>query len=176
MRKALYSILVTVILSVLIFTTAFAGDVVAPKIVAGKGKVGSDGYVGIVRVTGNPDGSLTLDFRLKRPEGFCITDAAVHTGLSLDDFPQNKGGAIPGQFDYKYDFGGCVFQVTKTIEDPAGEWGDFLYIAIHVNVYGPDGQQNTGWVVNCGKLEGGQFPGKNWSAFFRFPANAWFDE
>jgi hypothetical protein len=148
--------------------TAFAGYTISPTILAGQNI-----NVGSVKITGNADGSLTFDFMLKGGQGYCITDAAIHVGLLLDDFPQNPGGAIPGQFDYKYDFGGCVSAATVTISDPPGDKGD-IYIAVHVNVYGPDGQQETGWVVRCGDLEGAQFPGRNWSAWISFPADAWY--
>ncbi len=166
MKRVLFSLFILFLLTTLITTTAFAGSV-SPTILAGKTI-----NVGTANVTGNPDGSFTI--RLFIRQGYCLTDAAIHSGLSLADFPQNRGGAIPGQFDYKNDFGGCVSHPpTITIDDPAGGFGDKVYIAIHVNVYGPDGQQNTGWVVRCGNLEGGQFHGKNWSAYFIFPANAW---
>lgn len=171
MKKILYATLMALLITVMITSPVFASYTVSPKILAGQGIGGT--YVGVVKITGNADGSITFQFMLKGGAGFCITDAAIHTGLSLADFPQNPGGAIPGQFDYQYDFGGCISNVIITIPDPAG-YKDNTYIAIHVNVFGPDGFQETGWVVNCGNLEGGQFPGNNWSAWLRLPVNAWY--
>ncbi|NLF12547.1 MAG: hypothetical protein GX597_12240 [Anaerolineaceae bacterium] len=164
-KGTLVSIFVALLL-VLLPLTAFASYTLSPRILAGQNQ-----FAGVIKVTGNADGSLTLVYMLRA--GWCMTDSAVHTGLSLDDFPQNSGGAIPGQFDYQYDFGGCVNSATVTIADPAG-YKEHTYVAVHVNVYGPDGAQETGWTVNCGDLEAGQFPGSNWSAFFQVPVNAWY--
>lgn len=167
MKKLFHSLLVAGVLAVLIVTPVLAGYTISPKILAGQTI-----FAGVVKITGNPDGSLTLNYMLRGGAGFCMTDSAVHVGLSLDDFPQNSGGAIPGQFDYQYDFNGCVSTFTATIADPPGYKGD-VYIAIHVNVTLPDGTQETGWTVRCGDLEGGQFPGSNWSAWIWFPTAAW---
>lgn len=166
-KGTVVSLLVTLLL-VLLPLTAFAGFTISPTILAGQTT-----NVGVVKITGNADGSLTLVYMLKGAQGWCMTDSAVHLGLALDDFPQNPGGAIPGQFDYQYDFGGCVKTATVTIPDPPGDKGN-VYIAIHLSVYGPGGVQETGWVVRCGNLEGGQFPGSNWSAWLLFPSNAWY--
>jgi hypothetical protein len=103
-----------------------------------------------------------------------MTESAVHVGLSLADFPQNNGGAIPGQFDYKTDHTGCIRGFTYQIPVDSAWYGNEIYIATHAVVTGPDGQQETAWAVNCGNLEGGQFPGSNWSAYIIFPANAWY--
>ncbi len=168
MKKGTWISIAVTLLLILLPMTTFASYTISPQIMAGQNQ-----SAGVVKITGNPDGSLTLVYMLKGGAGWCMTDSAVHTGLTLDDFPQNSGGAIPGQFDYQYDFGGCVKGATVTIADPAGYKGD-LTIAIHVNVIGPDGQQETGWVVRCGNLEGGQFPGSNWSAWLLFPAAAWY--
>lgn len=166
MKKGmLVSVLVALLLALLPLTT-FASFTISPAILAGQTT-----NVGVIKITGNADGSLTLTYMLKA--GWCMTNSAVHLGLSLDDFPQNAGGAIPGQFDYQYDWGGCVKAATVTIQDPPGDKGN-VYIAVHLNLYGPNGQQETGWVVRCGNLEGGQFPGSNWSAWLLFPANAWY--
>lgn len=173
MKKLKYALIIAVLVAVFATTTVFAGTVISPKILAGQGVGGV--FVGVAKITGNADGSLTIDFQLKGGQGYCITDAAIHVGLSLDDFPTNNGGAIPGQFDYKYDFGGCVSKATVTIADPPGDKGD-IYLAIHVNVYNrydPE-YQDTGWIVRCGNLEGAQFPGNNWSAWIFFPDAAWF--
>ncbi len=167
MKKVVYSLLVALLLIGLVETTAMASYGIEPKIIAGQNE-----WVGGVHTTGNWDGSITLNFKMK--DGHCITDAAVHTGLSLSDFPQNRGGAIPGQFDYKYDFHGCVTSVSRTIADPAGKWGDPVYIAVHVNVIHPDGREDTGWTVYCGQLSTQQFAGKNWSGWYLLPADAWF--
>lgn len=171
MKKILYATLMSLLITVMITTPVFAGYTISPKILAGQGIDGV--FVGVVKITGNADGSLTFGFMLKGGQGYCIKDAAIHVGLTLADFPQNNGGAIPGQFDYKYDFGGCITNAVVTIVDPVGYKGD-IYIAIHVNVIMPDGTQETGWVVRCGDLEGGQFPGKNWSAWIWFPTAAWY--
>lgn len=168
MKKLLHSLFVAGLLTVLVVTPVLASYTISPRLLAGQTL-----FAGVVKVTGNADGSITFAFMLRSGAGWCMTDAAIHIGESLDDFPQNSGGAIPGQFDYQYDFGGCVTGATITIADPPGFKGD-LYLAIHANVFGPDGVQQTAWVVNCGDLEAGQFPGSNWSAYFRLPANAWY--
>jgi hypothetical protein len=116
---------------------------------------------------------ITLEFMLRAGEGFCITESSAHVGLSLDEFPQNPGGAIPGQFDFKTDHDGCVTSFTYQIPVQTAWYGNPVLIATHAVVVTPDGDEETGWAVNCGNLEGGQFPGKNWSAYFVFPANAW---
>lgn len=170
MKKILYAITMTLILSAMVTTTVFAGYTISPKILAGQGDALD--FEGVIKITGNADGSLTFYPMLKT--GWCVTDMAIHIGLSLDDFPQNDGGAIPGKFDYQYDFGECITRVPAfSIADPPGDKGD-IYIAIHMNVYGPDGVQETAWVVRCGDLEGAQFPGANWSAWMFFPAAAWY--
>jgi hypothetical protein len=165
MKKRLYSLIIAGLLMVLIVTPVLAGYTISPRILAGQNE-----FAGVLKVTGNSDGSITIEYMLRAGAGWSMTESAVHLGLSLDDFPQNKGGAIPGQFDYQYDFEGCVTSATKKIETPY--YGKSVYIAVHVVVIGPDGEE-TGWVVNCGDLEGGQFPGSNWSAWFKLPANAW---
>jgi hypothetical protein len=167
MKMRLYSFIIAGLLLVLIVTPVLAGYTISPTILAGQTT-----NVGVVKVTGNADGSLTLVYMLKGGQGWCMTETQVHVGLSLDDFPQNNGGAIPGQFDYKEQFDPCTSNFTLVIYDPPGDKGD-VYIAIHLVVIGPGGQEETGWVVRCGNLEGGQFPGNNWSAWILFPAAAW---
>jgi hypothetical protein len=102
-----------------------------------------------------------------------MTESAVHVATSIVDFPQNNGGAIPGQFDYKTDHDGCVTSFTYEIPVDSTWYGMQIYIATHAVVIGPDGVEETAWAVNCGNLEAGQFPGNNWSAYTEFPANAW---
>lgn len=171
MKKILYATLMALLITAIITTPVFAGYTISPKILAGQSN-----FVGVAKITGNADGSLTIEFMVSGGEGYCITDAAVHVGLTLADFPTNKGGAIPGQFDYQYDFGGCTAHPpTITIADPVGYKGD-IYLAIHVNVYNiymPD-YQDTGWIVRCGNLEGANFPGNNWSAWIFMPAEVWY--
>jgi len=172
MRKVVYISIAAVLLMALLPASALAQvseNTISPKILAGQ-----TDFAGVVKITGNADGTLTFAFMLRGGAGYCMTDAAIHLGLSLDDFPQNSGGAIPGQFDYKYDFDGkCVTGLTTTIPAPGGKVD--TYIAVHVNVILPDGTQETGWVVRCGDLEGAQFPGSNWSAWILYPARAWAD-
>lgn len=173
MKKPIYALFIVLALTALIVTPVLAGYAISPKIIVGQ-NIEDGMYAGVVKITGNADGSLTFVFMVKGAQGFCLTDAAIHTGLSLDDFPQNNGGAIPGQFDHQLDFNGCIAKYTYTIQDPAGEHGDNVYIAIHVNAILPDGTQETGWVVRCGDLWGAQFPGNNWSAWIMFPEVAWY--
>lgn len=175
MKKILYATVMALIITAMVATTVFASYIISPRILFGQTLFG-----GVVKVTGNSDGSITLDYMIAGGQGWCMTETAIHVGLSLDDFPMNSGGVIPGQFDFKYDFGGCITGFTTTIfPDPIEpQWAylDSVYIAIHVvgdnATLGKYGE--TGWVVNCGNLEGGQFPGRNWSAYFRLPSNAWY--
>jgi hypothetical protein len=105
--------------------------------------------------------------------GFCVYDMAVHVDQDLANFPQNGGGAIPGQFEYKYD-NGCVTSYTFTISlaDEGLEIGDTVFIAAHGVVRFPDGTEETGWGARCGCLWGAQFPGSNWSAYIEYPVHA----
>lgn len=165
MKKRLYSIFIAVILTSMVMSTALAGTTLSFKIIAGQTQL-----AGIVDITPEDNGDLTLNFKLLK--NWCMTDAAIHTGLTLEDIPQNNGGAIPGQFDTKLNFGGCVNTFGPVTIDPAGFKED-VYIAIHLNVFDRYGVQETAWVVKCGDIEGGQFPGSNWSAWLLFPAKAW---
>jgi hypothetical protein len=147
--------------------TAFAGYDIQPRLLAGQTE-----FAGVVNIHGEAD-FLEVTFMLRSGQGWCMTESHVHVDLDLDDFPQNNGGAIPGQFDYKTDHAGCVTSFTYQI--PAAPWyGQQIYIAMHAVVTGPDGQEETAWAVNCGNLWGQQFPGNNWSAYSVFPANAWY--
>jgi hypothetical protein len=168
MKKLLHSLFIVTMLAVLVITPVLAGYTISPSILAGQNT-----HVGVVKITGNADGTMTLDFMLKGGQGYCITKWDMHAGLTLNDFPTNNGGAIPGQFDYHSDFEGCVTKDTFTF-DPPGDKGD-VYLAIHVVVYGglEDFDEETGWVVRCGNLQGAQFPGNNWSAWILFPTAAW---
>jgi hypothetical protein len=172
MKMRLYSFIIAGLLLVLIVTPVLAVDTidpgytVSPRILAGQTE-----FAGVLKVTGNADGSITLDYMLRGGAGWCMTETQIHMGTSLSDFPQNNGGAISGQFDYKYEFDTCITDWSITI--PTDFHGQLVYIAVHVDVIGPDGEE-TGWVVNCGNLEGGQFPGNNWSAYFQLPRNAWY--
>jgi hypothetical protein len=167
MKKFIYSLFITGLLAVLVVTPVLAGYTISPRLLAGQTQ-----FAGVIKVTGDAN-FLTFEFQIRAGAGWCMEDFAIHIGDSLDDFPQNAGGAIPGQFDYQVDPAGCVTGFTYQI--PTNGWyGQWIYIAVHANVYGPDGVQETAWTVNCGNLEGGQFPGTNWSAYFRFPANAWY--
>ncbi len=172
MKKILYSSLIALLVLMMMTISASAGATFGAKIIAGQ-----QYYIGTFWVSGNADGSLTLQLDMTTNDvgGWCITDAAIDVATSLSDIPQNKGGAIPGKFDYKFNFGGCI-NGYRTIHIDKGDWnhGDLLYIAIHVNAYGPDGQQETGWAVNCGQLQSLQFPGKNWSGYAWLPAEFWY--
>lgn len=167
MKKLGYSVIVVLLMTVMITSTALAGHTISPTILAGKNE-----NAGVVKITGNSDGTMTLEWMLTGGKGYCMTEWAVHAGASLDDFPTNKGGAIPGKFDYKSHFSGCIAKDSLTIDPPGGK-GDPVYIAIHIVVITPDGDEETGWVVRCGDLEGGQFPGKNWSAWLLFQGSDW---
>ena len=165
MKNFIRASIIAGLVAVLITVPVMAGFTISPQILAGQSE-----FAGVVKITGNTDGSMTFLFMLKGGEGYCMTEAQLHAGLSLDDFPTNRGGAIPGQFDYKYTFESCISSFQVTI-DPPGEKGD-LYLAIHMVVMTPDGEE-TGWVVRCGDLIGAQFPGKNWSAWIYFPEQTW---
>jgi hypothetical protein len=163
MKKLLYSIVLVLALTALIAVPVFAATTISPTIL-----VGQHENAGSVKITRNGDGTMTLEWMLKGGQGYCMTEWQVHAGASLADFPTNKGGAIPGQFDYKSSFTGCVARDTLTI-DPPGDVTDDVFLAVHIVVITPDGDEETGWVVRCGDLEGAQFPGRNWSAWVYFP-------
>ncbi len=165
-RKTIVATLVAVLL--LLPITAFASYSISPRIVTWN-RVD----VGVVKVTGNADGSLTLDYMLKGAQGWCMTQSSVHVGLTPYDFPLSEIGAMPKEFDYQYSFGSCVASATRTIVDPPGDKGS-LYIAIYVEVVNPDGGRQTAWVWGCPCLPGGKFPGRNGSAYFVFPSQAWY--
>jgi hypothetical protein len=165
MKKSAVSLTIVALLVALTTTTALAYPI-QPRLLAGQ-----SGFAGVVRITGDAN-FLTVTFMLRSGQGWCLEESAVHVGLSLDDFPQNKGGAIPGKFDYKADHD-CARGYTYVIPVDPAWYGNQLYIAAHAVVIAPDGTRETGWAVNCGNLEGGQFPGRNWSAYIIFPANAW---
>lgn len=167
MKKLISSLMIVVLLAA-IPTTAFAGFTISPRLLAGQA-----GFAGVVKITGDAN-FLTVEYMLRSGAGWCLTESAVHVGDSLDDFPQNKGGVIPGQFDYKTDHDGCVKGFTYQIPVDPAWYGKEIFIATHGVVTTPDGGEETAWAVNCGNLAGGQFPGSNWSAYIIFPANAWY--
>lgn len=175
MKKIFYAMVMALVITAMVTTTVFASYVISPRILFGQTMFG-----GVVKVTGNSDGSITFEYMIAGGQGWCMTETAIHVGLSLDDFPTNPGGVIPGQFDFKPDITGCITSFTITIfPDPVEpQWAylDSVYIAIHVVGDNPTSGMygETGWVVNCGNLEGGQFPTNNWSAYFRLPTNAWY--
>jgi len=164
-KKTIVAILVAVLL--LLPITAFASYTISPTVVTW-GKVDA----GVVKVTGNADGSLTLNYMLKGWDGWCMTHSSAHVGLTPQDFPLSAIGALPKEFDYQYDFGSCVSSATRTIVDPVGD-KQSLYMAIYVVVVSPEGQRQTAWVVGCPCLPGGKFPGRNGSTYFVFPESAW---
>lgn len=166
MKKFIYTLFIVMLLAGVIASTVMASFSVNPKILAGQNTL-----VGFTRIAGGTD-FLRLKFAL--PYGWCMTETNVHVALDPMDIPQNNGGAIPGQFDYKTDHDGCVTRFTLDIPTDPAWFGKHLYLGIHVVVIGPDGQEETGWTVNCGDLGAGQFPGANWSAYAQYPANAWY--
>ncbi len=166
MKKLIVPLIVVALLATLFPATVSAGYTISARLLAGQTE-----FAGVVRVTGDAN-LLTIEFALRGGEGWCMNESQVHVATSLDDFPQNKGGAIPGQFDYKTDHD-CVTGFTYQIPVQTGWHGNQIFVAAHAVVIGPDGQEETGWAVNCGNLEGGQFPGRNWSAFTVYPANGW---
>ena len=167
MKKLLYSLVVVFALTALIASPALAGYTISPQLLAGQSM-----FAGVVKISGDTD-FLTVEFRLAGGQDWCLNESQVHVALAVEDFPQNKGGAIPGQFDYKAGHN-CVNGFTYQIPVDPSWYGQQVYIATHAVVTGPDGVEETAWAVNCGNLEGGQFPGKNWSAYTIFPANAWY--
>lgn len=167
MKKALFIMLLVVLLTATITSAVFAGYEISPQLIAGQNE-----SAGVVKIFGDAN-FLTVEFMLKGGEGWCMTESQVHVGLTLADIPQNSGGAIPGQFDYKTDHDGCVSGFTYQIPTDATWYGKKIYIATHAVVIGPDGVEETGWGVNCGNLAAQQFPGNNWSAYIIFLANAW---
>lgn len=166
MKKIAYSLIVVFLLTAMVVSTALAGYTISPALLAGK-----HGFAGVVKISGDAD-FLTVTFMLRSGAGWCLQESHVHVGSSLSDFPQNKGGAIPGQFDYKASHE-CASSYTLQIPVQAGWYGNQIFLATHAVVKTPDGTEETSWAVNCGNLEAGQFPGKNWSAYIIFPANAW---
>jgi hypothetical protein len=169
MKRATYLSILVILLLAVLPVTAFAGYTISPRLLAGQTE-----FAGVVKITGDHDW-LVVEFMLRAGAGWCMTESAVHVGLSLDDFPQNSGGAIPGQFDYKAVHDPCTSKYTYRIPVQGDWYRNQIYIATHAVVIGPDGEEETAWAVNCGDLEGGQFPGSNWSAYITFPANAWED-
>lgn len=171
MKKLLYSFVILLVLTALVTTPVLASYTISPRLLAGQTM-----FAGVVKTTGYND-YLHLEIQVRGGAGWCMTASQVHVGLSLAEFPQNSGGAIPGQFDYKQSYGSCITTATYNIPIAGKGWfGQRIYIAVHAVVNGPNGLVGeTAWAVNCGNLEGGQFPGNNWSAYYQLPANAWYD-
>lgn len=168
MKKLLYSLFIVIAVAGVMASTVLAIPWVQPAIM-----VGQNTEAGRVNIVGD-ENFLTLTFMPFVNDGWCMTETHVHAAASLEEFPQNKGGAIPGQFDFKFEHDGCITHFTLQIPvDP--EWyGEDIFIAIHTVFFNRiTGEEETGWTVNCTDLWDNQFPGRNWSAYSEFPANAW---
>jgi hypothetical protein len=145
--------------------SAFA---IGPQLVAGQSE-----QVGWVTIT-DEGAYLSVNYRITA-SGWCISKAQVHVADSLDGIPQNRGGAIPGRFDYKASFEPCTRGYEFQIPIQQGWEGNDIYIAVHADVIGPDGQKEGAWAVRGGDPEAAQFSGRNWSAYVRFRAADWDD-
>lgn len=164
MKKLILSIVLALLLSTIFLPAAF-GYTISPTIY-----IGQFTKAGYMKITPNADGSITLEFMMKGGEGWCLTEAQVHVGTSLDDFPVNP--TRPGHFDYKL-YGPdalCTTKLTRTIYpnemDPQWAHGDHIYMAIHTVVDNPflGIYDETGWTVRCGVKEEHYFEYDKWAS------------
>lgn len=170
MKKLLLALVIVALFAIVFSTTASAYTVGATLVTAQVNDPTQAEATGYVHIE-NDDDYIYVKYWMKA--GYCVYDMAVHVDQDLADFPQNNGGAIPGQFEYKYD-NGCVGEYTFKISlaDESLEIGDTVIIAAHGVVRFPDGTEETGWGARCGCLTGAQFPGNNWSAYIEYPVHA----
>ncbi len=156
MKNMFFALIIIVMLAAL-FPAMVTAHGASPSLLAGQNE-----FAGIVQVSNDAD-YLTVRYWPKA--GWCLNETHLHVADSLEAIPQNRGGAIPGKFDYKNDHD-CAREFTYVI--PL-DWpiGTKVYIAAHAVMTGPDGEE-TAWAVRCGDLEGAQFPGANWSAYIMY--------
>lgn len=101
-----------------------------------------------------------------------IRKTHFHLGYSLNEIPRNKGGLIPGQFEYHSP---ALSDVTEYSFVIPFEDFDFhctnaeIFAASHLELARPDGM--GGWQTETGWGEGDNRPGKNWSMVFSFIIN-----
>lgn len=165
MKKLLLCLTMVVLVASVFAGTAFAGDAApfVPKLVTGQQEIH-----GLVYLWTDGE-TLYVVFWVNAYENYCLQETHLHIDTDLANIPQNDGGAIPGQFEYKDDWD-CVNKVVYKIPlaTEGVAVGDRVYIAAHAVVQYPDGTEETGWAVNCGDLENHQFPGSNWSAYIEW--------
>jgi hypothetical protein len=182
MKKFTLALLAAALLTAMIATSVFAGIqgyVIGATLYGGQ----TANKVGFTRIWNDED-SLNVYFMMRGGAGWCLEEAGVHVGATLDDFPltSNGGNLIPGHFDYKADMGGCVrdFLFEIPLADLAAKgifpgMEDDFFMAIHAVAFNRyTGQQETGWSVRCGDLDGQQFPGPGWEGYIRFTPDAWY--
>ena len=163
MKRLLTSLLIVVLLSVA-FTSTVSAYTVTATLVTAQGQVRAAGFVQI----SNDAENITVRYWMRA--NHCLLESHLHLAATLEEIPQNDGGAIPGQFDYK-NHHDCVREFTYEIPfaDKGFEMGQTIFIAAHGVVLLPDGTTDeTAWGARCGCLEGAQFPGSNWSAYIEY--------
>lgn len=164
MKKITLSLVIALLLSLMFVPAAF-GRRIGPTIYVGQNTIA--GFMGVYP---NADGSITIEYSFW--QGWCMTESAVHVGRSLEDFPTNRPGfTIPGHFDFKV-YGPdspCIKWLSITLRpnkmDPQWEYGDHIYMAIHVVADNPmmGLYEETGWTVRCGVKEGHYFKNDMWA-------------
>jgi hypothetical protein len=177
MKKFTLALLVATLMLAMVASTVFAwqGYVISATLYGGQ----TENKVGFVKIWNDQD-NLHVWFMMRAGAGWCLEEAGVHVGKTLEDFPINNGGNIsPGHFDYKADdISGCVnsYEFVIPLDELDGiQPLDEFFMAIHAVVYNRyTGQQETGWTVRCGDLWGQQFPGANWAGWVRFTPDAWY--
>lgn len=173
MKKVLYSLMIVLILTGVVASSASA-TVPAPTIYVNSWKAG------FLKITPHEaDGSITIQYMLKGGIGWCMTASDVHVGQSLDDFPLDAAGADPDLFDFQVYDGPCVSNFSITLYpdavDPQWAAGEHIYIAVHIVANNPGlrVQGQDGWAVRCGCIPGHIFPGTGLTLWLEIFPNEW---
>ena len=179
MKKITSALVIVALLTIFTASTVLAG-IWQGYIISATIYGGQDTKIGYTKIWNDED-SLNVQFMMRGGAGWCLSEYHIHVGETLYDFPYNPGGNLQvGQFDYTAELGGCATNVV--VEIPLADLEakgilplDEFFMAIHIVANNwITGEEETGWAVRCGDLEGQQFPGDNWAGFIRFTPDAWY--
>jgi hypothetical protein len=173
MKRVGWAILVLPLL-VALTSVVFANDLTlnATDLIAGGGNENSATLVGSVRVMNHEDMGTGVRYLLKEElrGKYCLTEVHLHVFQDIADVPQNKGGPIPGQFKYKYEFDDCEWVVYVPIDEPVEDGTYFIAAHAVVRETGECDCDDTCWEETawggCWFDFSLPFPGANWAMYF----------
>jgi hypothetical protein len=160
MKKFSFVLLTVLLAASFVVMPAYADVPIGPRLIAGQNMFAAGIKVEVVET------DLLVHIDMRGGAGWCLKEAHLHVGQTLQDFPFTKSGNLKlGQFDYKRSFDGDCVGGRTTFIIPLARFEREVFIAIHAVVVGPDGQEETAWGARCGDLAAAQFPGANWAAY-----------